>query len=53
MNLLLLTPQETNQLKNSLEISNEDEKTIVFITHKLKEIKELQKLSLLKNGHGC
>ena len=32
----VLTPQETNQLKNSLEmLSNEDEKTIVFITHKL------------------
>ena len=48
----VLTPQETNQLKNSLEtLSNEDEKTIVFITHKLKEIKEFtETIFVMKNG---
>ena len=48
----VLTPQETNQLKNSLDtLSNEDEKTIVFITHKLKEIKEFtETIFVMKNG---
>ena len=48
----VLTPQETNQLKISLEtLSNEDEKTIVFITHKLKEIKEFtETIFVMKNG---
>jgi len=37
----VLTPQETSQLKNSLiTLAEEDMKTIVLITHKLKEIKE-------------
>ena len=48
----VLTPQETNQLKNSLEtLTKEDEKTIVFITHKLKEIKEFtETIFVMKNG---
>ena len=48
----VLTPQETNQLKNSLEtLSKKDEKTIVFITHKLKEIKEFtETIFVMKNG---
>ncbi len=48
----VLTPQETNQLKNSLEtLTEEDEKTIVFITHKLKEIKEFtETIFVMKNG---
>jgi len=48
----VLTPQETNQLKISLEtLSKEDEKTIVFITHKLKEIKEFtETIFVMKNG---
>ena len=48
----VLTPQETNQLKSSLErLSKEDGKTIVFITHKLKEIKELtETIFVMKNG---
>ena len=48
----VLTPQETNQLKTSLErLSKEDGKTIVFITHKLKEIKELtETIFVMKNG---
>ena len=48
----VLTPQETNHLKNSLEtLSKKDEKTIVFITHKLKEIKEFtETIFVMKNG---
>ena len=48
----VLTPQETNQLKNSLEtLSKEDETPIVFITHKLKEIKEFtETIFVMKNG---
>ena len=48
----VLTPQETNQLKKSLEtLTKEDEKTIVFITHKLKEIKEFtETIFVMKNG---
>jgi len=48
----VLTPQETNQLKISLEkLSKEDKKTIVFITHKLKEIKEFtETIFVMKNG---
>ena len=42
----------SQELKNSLEtLSNEDEKTIVFITHKLKEIKEFtETIFVMKNG---
>ena len=48
----VLTPQETAQLKVSLEtLSQEDEKTIVLITHKLKEIKDFtEKIYVMKNG---
>ena len=48
----VLTPQETAQLKVSLEtLSQEDEKTIVLITHKLKEIKDFtKKIYVMKNG---
>ena len=48
----VLTPQETSQLKISLEkLSKEDEKTIVLITHKLKEIKDFTKtIFVMKNG---
>ena len=48
----VLTPQETDQLRISLErLSDEDEKTIVLITHKLKEIKEFtEKVFVMKNG---
>ena len=48
----VLTPQETLQLKNSLEkLSQEDEKTIVLITHKLKEIKDFtERIFVMKNG---
>ena len=48
----VLTPQETNQLKLSLQkLSNEDNKAIVLITHKLKEIQEFtQTIFVLKDG---
>ena len=48
----VLTPQETSQLKLSLEtLSKEDEKTIVLITHKLKEIKDFtETIFVMKNG---
>ena len=48
----VLTPQETAQLKESLEtLSQEDEKTIVLITHKLKEIKDFtETIYVMKNG---
>ena len=48
----VLTPQETSQLKKSLEtLSKEDEKTIVLITHKLKEIKDFtETIFVMKNG---
>jgi simple sugar transport system ATP-binding protein len=48
----VLTPQETDQLKNSLKrLSEEDEKTIVLISHKLKEIREFtEKVFVMKNG---
>ena len=48
----VLTPQETLQLKNSLlTLAKEDMKTIVLITHKLKEIREFTEIvSVLRNG---
>ena len=48
----VLTPQETEQLKRSLDkLSQEDKKTIVFITHKLKEIKQFtESIFVMKNG---
>ena len=48
----VLTPQETLQLKNSLlTLAKEDMKTIVLITHKLKEIREFTEIvSVMRNG---
>src|SRR5210317_1297438 len=48
----VLTPQETLQLKESLDkLSQEDDKTIVLITHKLKEIKDFtETIYVMKNG---
>ena len=48
----VLTPQETDQLRISLgKLSEEDEKTIVLISHKLKEIREFtEKVFVMKNG---
>ena len=48
----VLTPQETDQLRISLErLSDEDEKTIVLISHKLREIRDFtEKVFVMKNG---
>ncbi len=48
----VLTPQETDQLRISLErLSHEDEKTIVLISHKLREIRDFtEKVFVMKNG---
>ena len=48
----VLTPQETDQLRISLgTLSEEDEKTIVLISHKLREIREFtEKVFVMKNG---
>ena len=48
----VLTPQETDQLRISLgTLSEEDEKTIVLISHKLKEIREFtEKVFVMING---
>ncbi len=48
----VLTPQETNQLKSSLErLSKEDGKTIVFITHDLDESLKLgDHIGILNGG---
>ena len=48
----VLTPQETAQLRISLErLSDEDEKTIVLISHKLREIRDFtEKVFVMKNG---
>ena len=48
----VLTPQETDQLRISLgTLSEEDEKTIVLISHKLKEIRDFtEKVFVMKNG---
>ena len=48
----VLTPQETDQLRISVErLSDEDEKTIVLISHKLREIRDFtEKVFVMKNG---
>ena len=48
----VLTPQETSQLRVSLEkLSEQDDKTIVLITHKLKEIQDFtESIFVLKDG---
>ena len=48
----VLPPQETDQLRISLErLSDEDEKTIVLISHKLREIRDFtEKVFVMKNG---
>ena len=48
----VLTPQETDQLRISLErLSDVDEKTIVLISHKLREIRDFtEKVFVMKNG---
>jgi len=50
----VLTPQETEVLFRQLRSLRGDGKTIVVITHRLKEIKELcDRVTILRNGKNC
>ena len=46
----VLTPKKPPNLRIHWTTFSEDEKTIVLITHKLKEIKEFGKIFVMKNG---
>ncbi len=47
----VLTPQETEQLFHQLRILREQQHTIVIITHKLKEMKELcDRITVMRQG---
>lgn len=47
----VLTPQETEQLFNQLRILRDNKHTIVIITHKLKEMKELcDRITIMRQG---
>jgi len=47
----VLTPQETDELFNELRLFKESGHTIIFISHKLKEIKKIcDRITIMKNG---
>ncbi|SHK27705.1 simple sugar transport system ATP-binding protein [Hathewaya proteolytica DSM 3090] len=47
----VLTPQETKELFEELEILKKQGHTIIFISHKLKEIKQIcDRISIMRNG---
>lgn len=47
----VLTPQETKELFETINALKKDNKTIVFISHKLKEVLEIaDRICVLKNG---
>jgi ABC-type uncharacterized transport system ATPase subunit len=47
----VLTPQETNDLFNAVRVLVEKGKTIIFITHKLREVKEISdRVTVMRNG---
>jgi simple sugar transport system ATP-binding protein len=49
----VLTPQETRELFEELQILKEKGNTIIFISHKLHEIKELcDRLTIMRNGRN-
>lgn len=49
----VLTPQETEELFRQLKILREKGHTIIFISHKIREIKELcDRITILRNGHS-
>jgi simple sugar transport system ATP-binding protein len=49
----VLTPQETTELFKQIRLLKESGCTIIIITHKLKEIKELcDRVIIMKNGHS-
>jgi simple sugar transport system ATP-binding protein len=47
----VLTPQETKDLFNAVRVLVEQGKTIIFITHKLREVKEISdRVTVMRNG---
>ena len=47
----VLTPQETNDLFKAIRVLVEQGKTIIFITHKLREVKEISdRVTVMRNG---
>lgn len=49
----VLTPQETEELFEQILKLKEQNHTIIFISHKLKEIKEIcDKITIMRNGYG-
>ncbi len=49
----VLTPQETDELFHELELFREAGHTIIFISHKLKEIKQIcDRITIMKNGRS-
>ncbi|GMQ60230.1 ABC transporter ATP-binding protein [Vallitalea sediminicola] len=47
----VLTPQETKELFNQLKLLKEKGHTIIFISHKLNEVKELcDRITVMRNG---
>lgn len=47
----VLTPQETNDLFNAIRVLVDQGKTIIFITHKLREVKEISdRVTVMRNG---
>ena len=52
----VLTPQETEELFRELELFKKNGHTIIFISHKLNEVKEIcDRITVMKHGHsvGC
>lgn len=49
----VLTPQETEELFHELQLFKENGHTIIFISHKLKEIKQIcDRITIMKNGRS-
>ena len=49
----VLTPQETEELFNQLMILKKRGHTVIFISHKIREIKQIcDRITILKNGHS-
>lgn len=49
----VLTPQETDELFHELMLFKESGHTIIFISHKLKEIKQIcDRITIMKNGRS-
>ena len=47
----VLTPQETEELFHQLEILRQHDHTVIFITHKIREVKQIcDRITVLKNG---